>query len=128
MKTPSLSLVLSLNAVTSALAGVLMLLLPGWVAELFGQVPAWVCQWVGAGLLLFGLSVGYIARQLPHSWSTTRWILALDVAWLLATPIAMVGFASHLSLLGQILLLLVAGMVLWYAWWEAYWLRRPLAA
>lgn len=128
MKIPSLFLVLSLNAVTSAAAGVLMLLLPGWVAELFGQVPAWVCQWVGAGLLLFGLGVGYTARQLPHRWSATQWILALDVAWLLATPIVMVVFASHLSLLGHILLLLVAGMVLWYAWWEAYWLRRPLAA
>lgn len=128
MKTPSLFLVLSLNAITSALAGVLMLLLPGWVAELFGHVPAWICQWVGAGLLLFALGVGYIARQLPHSWSATQWILALDVAWLLATPIVMVVFAGYLSLLGHIVLLLVAVMVFWYAWWEAYWLRRTLLA
>lgn len=128
MKIPSLFLVLSLNAITSALAGVLMLLLPGWVAELFGQVPAWVCQWVGAGLLLFALGVGYIARQLPHNWSAARGILALDVAWLLATPVVMVVFSNHLSSLGHLLLLLVAAMVLWYAWWEAYWLRRPLLA
>lgn len=126
MKNPSLFLVLSLNALTSALAGVLLLLLPGWVAELLGQVPAWICQWVGAGLLLFGLGVGYIAWQLPHNWSATRWILVLDLAWLVATPIVMLVFASHLSLLGNMLLVLVAGIVFWYARWEAYWLRRTL--
>src|SRR5690606_25895668 len=121
----SLQLVLTLNAITSALAGILLILAPGWVAGLFGQVPAWVCQVVGAGLLLFGIAVGYIARQLPRCWPATRWILALDVVWLAATPMVMLLFASYLSVLGHILLVLVAGIVLWYAWWEAYWVRQP---
>lgn len=126
MKAPSLSLVLNLNAVTSALAGLLLILAPGWVAELFGEVPVWICQAVGAGLLLFGIVVGYIAIKLPQYHGLTRWILALDIAWLVATPMVMLVFAAYLSVLGQILLVLVAGNVLWYAWWEAYWVKRPL--
>ena len=128
MKTPSLSLVLNLNAVTSGLAGLLLILAPGWVAGLFGQVPAWICQAVGAGLLLFGIVVGCIALKLPQYFRLTRWILALDIAWLVATPVVMLVFAGYLSLPGHILLVLTAGVVLWYAWWEAYWLRHSKTA
>lgn len=128
MRTPSLSLVLTLNAVTSGVVGLIMLLVPVFIAGLLGAVPIWICQAVGAGLLLFGLGVGYIAWKLPQSWHLTRWILALDIAWLLATPVVMLLFARYLSLLGHILLVLTAGIVLWYAWWEAYWLRHSKTA
>ncbi len=128
MQTPSLSLVLTLNAITSGVVGLITLLVPTVIAGLFGEVPAWVCQLVGAGLLIFGLGVGYIVWKLPQSWHLTRWILMLDIAWLVATPIVMLVFARNLSLLGHILLVLTAGIVLWYAWWEAYWLKNSPAS
>lgn len=124
MLRPSLSLILILNASSSFLSGLLLVLAPTFVADLIGTVPAWLCQWVGVGLLLFSLGVAWTAWRLPQRWRLTRWIFALDILWLLATPLVMLMFAAYLNLLGQLLLLLVAAVVMWFAFWEVYWVRR----
>lgn len=124
MKTPSLSATLLTNVVTSAMAGVALLAAPALIGDLMGDVPAWLCRLVGAGLLLFAAWVYWVRGNLPASGPWVAWVLGLDLAWILATPVVMLIFADQLNLWGKLLLIDVALIVTGFAALERYWLGR----
>lgn len=124
MRTPSLSATLLTNVATSTLAGVVLLAIPALVGDFMGEVPSWLCRLVGAGLLLFAGWVYWVRRTLPGSWHGVGWVLGFDVAWVLATPVAMLVFDSHLSIWGHLVLVDVALLVAAFAFLEAYWLKH----
>lgn len=129
MKVPSLSATLLTNTVTSAIAGLLLLVVPNPIGAFMGDVAPWLLQLVGAGLVLFALGVLIVQRTLPRSGSTTgvAWVLALDMTWIIATPIVMLVYAQQLSLWGHLLLADVALLVMGFACLERYWLKRMRA-
>ena len=124
MKTPSLSATLLTNIVTSALAGIALLTVPGFIGHFMGGVAPWLLQLVGGGLLLFALGVYVVRRALPTDKSGVAWVLALDLAWIAATPIVMVVYAQDLNLWGHLVLADVALLVSVFAGLERYWLKR----
>lgn len=129
MKIPSLSATLLTNLVTSAVAGLLLLVIPSVIGDFMGGVAPWLLQLVGAGLILFALGVFAVRRSLPTSESTSgvAWILALDLTWIIATPVVMLVYAQQLSLWGHLLLADVALLVMVFACLERYWLKRMKA-
>lgn len=124
MKTPSLSATLLTNSVTSALAGALLLAMPSAIGDFMGGVAPWLLQLVGAGLVLFALGVHKVRRALPASRSGVAWVLALDVSWIVATPVVMLVYAQALNVWGHLLLADVALLVCVFAGLERYWLKR----
>lgn len=129
MKIPSLSATLLVNIVTSAIAGLLLLAAPDPIGAFMGTVAPWLLQLVGAGLVLFALGVFMVRRALPGSGSTAgvAWVLALDMTWIIATPVVMLVYAQQLSLWGHLLLADVALLVMGFACLERYWLKRMRA-
>lgn len=129
MKVPSLSATLLTNTVTSAIAGLLLLAVPNPIGAFMGGVAPWLLQLVGAGLVLFALGVFRVRRALPGSGSITgvAWVLALDITWIIATPVVMLVYAQQLSLWGHLLLADVALLVMGFACLERYWLKRMRA-
>ncbi|MEP4545802.1 MAG: hypothetical protein ABJ000_06435 [Saccharospirillum sp.] len=129
MKVPSLSATLLTNAVLSGIAGLLLLAVPGPIGDFMGGVASWLLQWVGAGLVLFALGVLMLRRTLPGSGYTTgvAWVFALDMTWIIATPVVMLVYAQQLSLWGHLLLADVALLVMGFACLERYWLKRMRA-
>lgn len=124
MKMPSLSATLLTNITTSAVAGLALLAAPEPIGEFMGGVASWLCRLIGAGLVLFAIGVYGVQRSLPGSVRGVGWVLALDIAWVLATPIVMLVFAGQLNLGGHLLLVDVALLVSGFALLERYWLKQ----
>ncbi|WP_127560318.1 hypothetical protein [Saccharospirillum alexandrii] len=129
MKVPSLSATLLTNTVMSAIAGLLLMAIPNPIGAFMGGVAPWLLQLLGAGLVLFALGVFLVRRALPGSGSTTgvAWVFALDMTWIIATPVVMLVYAQQLSLWGHLLLADVALLVMGFACLERYWLKRMRA-
>lgn len=129
MKIPSLSATLLTNTVTSAIAGLLLMAIPNPIGAFMGGVAPWLLQLVGAGLVLFALGVFMVRRTLPRSGSITgvAWVFALDMTWIIATPVVMLVYAQQLSFWGHLLLADVALLVMGFACLERYWLKRMKA-
>lgn len=123
MKLPGITATLMTNVLVSALSGTLLLAIPNLLSDVMGSVPAWLLQGVGFGLLLFAAGVYGVRRALPDARRGVAWVLVLDIAWVLATPVVMVVFASQLSLWGHILLVDAALIVAAFALLEWRWLK-----
>jgi hypothetical protein len=124
MNVPGIKATLLTNVICSALAGAVLALAPTTMAAIIGDVPAWLCQLVGAGLMLFATWVYWISRHLPNARIGVTWVFLLDMVWVLGTPLVMLAFASHLSLWGHLLLGSSVAMVAVFAWLEWYWVKR----
>jgi hypothetical protein len=78
--------VLTLNAATSAAAGLVALAAGGWVADLLDVSTVGLVRLVGAALLVFAADVLLVARATParlHRWAAV--VSAADAAWVVAT-------------------------------------------
>jgi len=89
-----------------------------------GDIASWLLHLVGAGLLVFAIGVYSVRRTLPAGRTGVAWVLALDIAWIIATPVVMVIYAQHLNLWGHLLMADVALLVSVFAGLEWYWLKR----
>lgn len=124
MSIPDLKTTLLINTVSSATAGAVLVVAPTTMAGIIGDVLAWLCQLVGAGLMLFAAWVYWISRRLPNARTGVSWIFALDMVWVLGVPVVMLIFASHLTLWGHLLLGGSAALVAVFALLEWHWLKR----
>jgi hypothetical protein len=80
--------VLGLNATSSLIGGLVALLAAGWTADTLGvDTTGWV-RLIGAGLVVFALDVGLLART--STATLRRWTPAVsagDAAWVVATVV-----------------------------------------
>ena len=120
----SLKKVLLLNAVSSGATGALLTLFPAPVARLFGVAPQGPFLAVGVFLLVFAAGVGYEAMQKPPRPGRVQGIIALDVAWVVGSLLAVGGLFPVLSSLGSLLMLAVAGWVAAMAFLQTKGLRQ----
>jgi hypothetical protein len=125
MNLPDLSTTLLVNLTLSALSGAVLVAGGHWVAPVLGTVPVWVYQLLGAGLLLFALGVFCVYRKLPESQPWVIAIFALDLLWVLATPLVMVVFYPLLTVWAHSLLVATAVLVTFFAFLEWHWWRQP---
>jgi hypothetical protein len=120
----SLKQVLLLNAVSSGATGALLMLFPAPVARLFGVAPVVPFVAVGAFLLVFAAGVGYEGMQKPPRSGRVQRIIALDIAWVVGSLVAVALLFSTLSVLGNGLILAVAGWVAGMAFLQSKGLRE----
>jgi hypothetical protein len=115
---------LQTNAVFSGIGGAGMLLAAGPVARLLGVEVSWPIVLLGADLLLFAAWVGYEAMQTMLRRRRARVILALDIAWVIASALTITLDPFGLSTEGKWAVAAVADVVAVFALVEYLGLRR----
>jgi hypothetical protein len=104
--------VMRINAASSGATGLLLLLFPAATGRLFEVEATWPFTAAGIFLLLFALFVFSEARHPVPRRNRVRWIIALDVLWVVESGALLVPGVLSLSVIGS---LLIAGVALWVA-------------
>lgn len=103
--------VLLVNAISSGITGILLSSMPAVFAGLFGVDTTAAFTEVGIFLVLFSLYVIIAAFKNPIRKDWTRFIIAMDVIWVVASLIAVLFLFSSISFMGTFLILVVAAWV-----------------
>ncbi len=104
---------LVINAISTALCGLALLLAPAPLAELLGGSPPAILAGVGAGLVLYAAGLVWTARRQPIPGAAAWAAIVLDLGWVLGS-VAVVELGI-LSSIGAGLVALVAALVLVFA-------------
>src|SRR5436190_16168092 len=115
--------VLQVNAFFSGISGAGILLAAGPIARLLGVEASWPIALLGADLLLFAAWVGYEAMRTVLRVRRARVVLALDIAWVLASAVIIVFDPFGLSTAGKWAVAAVADVVAVFALLEYLGLR-----
>lgn len=118
-----LAKILALNSGFSIINAAIMLLMPAKIAELLlvpnlnilGQDAGMIMLVLGAGLLIFGLFVGFIAFNLTKYYKQTFDIVLADWAWIVLS-ILIISFAGVMTAIGTVYFAIVAIIVAIFAW------------
>lgn len=104
------------NATFSSISGVAMLLFSNWIAELMGIPNKWVLPIIGGGLLFFASTILYQATRVTINSNQVKLIIAQDLAWVIGSTIIIVFGLFDLTLVGCILIGIVSGVVMLFAY------------
>lgn len=116
--------VLLLNAVSSGATGLGMILFPATIATIFGVNGISAIVGVGIFLIVFAGIVGIVSRSKPIGDAAVRFIVMLDVLWVLASVAVVVLQMFALSLVGYLAIAFVAGWVALMAYLQANGLKK----
>ncbi|MEH6403484.1 MAG: hypothetical protein V7750_08955 [Sneathiella sp.] len=117
---------LLVNAANSTVAGLLCLIANGPITQFMGLNDSLYLYIIGAGLVLFGLDVGYTATRNPINAKFVKMIIGADIGWVIASFL-LVGLAPELfSTYGAILIEVVALSVAAFAFLQIIGLKREL--
>jgi hypothetical protein len=122
-----LQLTLTVNAVSTALFGVALVVAAAPLAPVLGLTGPWPLVVFGALMLGFALRVWRVRRE-PLDLREAGTILALDVAYVVATVVILLAWPSVLSPIGRLLAAAVADLVTVFAILEYVGLRRARRA
>lgn len=100
------------NALSSGATGLLLILFPGYTASLFDAATQRPFIGVGIFLLVFALLVFIQSRKNPISKAWVKFIIALDIIWVLESLIIVFPKMFGFSSVGYIL---IAAVALWVA-------------
>jgi hypothetical protein len=112
------------NALFSVTTGLISFVDAAPLAEWMGLGSPWLLRVLGVGLLLFGAEVGWIALRSADLRQAGRVILALDVAWVVASILLLSAGWLALTEAGFWTVVIVADMVACLAVLEYIGLRR----
>lgn len=134
MSKHSLSLTLTLDAITSAASGLLLLVAGGPIAtlispasELFGVGLPTVCRAVGLFLLVFAGLALVASRSVPARTGLVWEVFALNVAWVIGSVVLVELAWDGLTLLGRLAIVAVALVVAAFALLQGVGLKRARA-
>jgi hypothetical protein len=117
--------VLLLNAVSSGATGLGLILFPAPIATIFGVNGISAIVGVGIFLMVFAGMVGIVSRSKPIGEASVRFIVMLDVLWVIAS-IAVVALQMFgLSMVCYLAIAAVAGWVALMAYLQANGLKKP---
>lgn len=103
--------VLILNAVTSMLTGILLVVILDPIASLFSVPNTLPFTAAGVFLIVYSLFVLYTSKQLKNNFKLVNWVIALDILWVVKSIIVVLLFSKTISILGTVLILAVAAWV-----------------
>ena len=103
--------VLLVNAISSGITGILLVVIPDIFAALFKTNKTVPFIEVGIFLILFSSFVLLNASKNPIQKSWTKLIIGLDIAWVVASLIATVLLFSSISIVGSAIILAIAAWV-----------------
>lgn len=104
--------VLLLNGVSSGATALLLILFPSAIANIFGITSTLPFIGVGVFLLVFAGLVLYESRQQPLRAGMVKFIIVLDILWVIDSLVIIALQLFGLSFLGY---LLIGGVALWVA-------------
>lgn len=107
----SMSNILRLNAISSGLTGLLLLLLTGMIASLMGVTNKIALSAVGGFLVLFAVFVFEVSLGKPINRKAVNIVIALDTAWIIVSAIAMIFLLPLLTFIGNAMVIGVAAWV-----------------
>lgn len=113
---------LLINAVSSGITGVALVVLAPWVAALFQVSIQAAFVGVGAFLVVFAAYVFVAGISKAIHPKRVRFIIALDVLWVVASMAIVLSGVFELSVIGKVL---ITGVALWVAA-MAYFQRKGL--
>lgn len=79
---------------------------------------------VGVGLIPFGAMLLWLARSPGLSVRTGRVVIAMDVQWILATAVLLLGWPDLLNQSGRLIALAIAIAVAGFAVWQVIGTRK----
>ncbi|MBO9731278.1 MAG: hypothetical protein J7623_21750 [Chitinophaga sp.] len=106
-----LKTVLLVNALSSAAAGLLFLVLAAPFASLFGITNVLLFEATGVFLLLFAGFVMYAATRSPITAGMTKLVTLLDISWVLASMVVVIEFGHVITMVGSLIILAIAAWV-----------------
>jgi hypothetical protein len=104
--------VLLVNALSSAATGFLLVIMNAGAARLFGTAATWPFTATGIFLILFGGMVFIQSRRTEVSKGWVKFIIALDIIWVVESAIILLPRLFGLTSIGYALITAVA---LWVA-------------
>ncbi|RFS15638.1 hypothetical protein [Emticicia sp. C21] len=104
--------VLLINALSSGATGLLLIEFPSFTAQLFGVSQSMPFMATGIFLVAFSLLVYYASRQKSVNKTLVRWIIALDIMWVVDSLIVVGGQLFDFTLIGYAL---TSAVALWVA-------------
>ena len=118
MGIPNLKTVLYANAIFCSVSALVILILPGLLAQFVIDLPALVFIVLGIGLMAFAVDVFFTARKVTPSRGKVLYIFFADLSWVILTPLVMLLLADKITGLGNFLLLDIAIIVGLFAAFE----------
>jgi hypothetical protein len=116
--------VLMVNAISSGLTGLILVIAPGFVANLFATSFTQPFVSVGMFLVAFAILVFGAAFQNPLRESMISLILVLDSSWVIASLTIIVLQLLNISVLGYVFIAGVAAWVLLMVYFQFSGLRQ----
>ena len=120
--------VLLINALSSGATGLLLIEFPSFTAQLFGVTQTMPFMAVGIFLVAFALLVYYASRQKTVNKTLVRWIIALDIMWVVDSLIVVVGQLFGITFIGYAITLAIALWVGLMAYLQIRGLSRAVTA
>lgn len=124
MFNPRVQYVLYANALFCLASAMLILLLPGILAEYVINLPGMVFRVLGMVLVLFAIDVFLTARKAAPSRGKILYLFSADLAWVLLTPVVMAVWQNRITGLGNWILVDIALIVAAFAALEWQSLKR----
>jgi len=127
MINPRVQSVLYANASFCLASALLILLVPGILAEYVISLPVLAFRILGVLLVLFAIDVFMTARKPAPSRGKILYLFSADLAWVLFTPVVMLVWQDRMTGLGNWLLVDIALVVAAFAALEWQSLKRMAA-
>ena len=112
------------NAIFSAVSGTVMIAASGRISDFTGLTPGWLPAVIGAGVLLWALDVGWLARKEEISPSQAWTVIAGDIVWVVASYAIIFAGVPELTTAGKWTVGILAEMVGIFAVIQYLGLRR----
>ena len=97
---------LFLNALFSFFSSIVILVANKWLAQHI-PLPGWLWITIGMGLLGFAVFLALMVKSRHLLLANALSIVLSDIAWVVISTIAVIFFASKLTLTGTVLVLMV---------------------
>ncbi len=122
--TPSLRAALFSNAIFSAVCGLMLLCWPEWVGNLLGIQVLLILRFMGFGLLLFVVDLIHQIKQPRLATWRALYVSVADFLWVMISLLGLGLFSASFSIMGKVLLILVAAVVLAFGGWQIWGIDR----
>lgn len=110
-KMKSINKYLKINSAFSGLSGLILLMLSDKISVLFDINNPMVFLVIGINLIVFAIFVYYVSFKKNGKKVFVNWIIALDILWVIASFIIVVGHLFNISLYGHLIITCVAIIV-----------------
>ncbi|MEO0987092.1 MAG: SRPBCC family protein [Cyanobacteria bacterium J06639_14] len=125
MKTAHfLRIALLSNAVFSVVCGLLMLVCPGFIGSLLGPQIDLLWRLLGLGLLIFAADLVHQATRPRLLTWRALYASVGDFLWVIGSAVGLLLFSSQFSLTGVVMVLVIAGVVWVFGYWQIWGIDR----